>query len=109
MEWVVLLTRVERNKVYRRNKRKFRLFILIIIIIAFISIVHINSSYNELLDITEANQIFAIRKEKNTMGITLFGEQIEITNNYILQGKEFIQITQKQILYWINNIIKKIN
>jgi len=103
----VLLSRVERNKVYRRNKRKFRLFILIIIILAFISIVHINNSYNELLDTKEANEIFAIKREKDTMDITIFGEKIEISKYYILQGKNFIQKTQKQILYWINNIIKK--
>lgn len=105
---VRLLTRIERNRIYRRSKRKFRLFILIIIILTFISMIHINNSYNELIDNTnETNQIFSINKDKDTMGITIFGEQIKLSNNFIIQGRDFFQNIYKHIYYWINGIIVK--
>lgn len=102
-----MLTRVERNKRYRKSKMRFRLFILIIIIIVFISIVHINNLYNELLGSSKDNQIFSIQKEKGRMDITLLGKQIEISNNCILQGKDFFKDIKSQVFYWITDLIEK--
>jgi len=103
----MLLSRVERNKIYRKNKRRFRLFIVVIIIFTFIALIQINNTYNELLDITEANQIFAIKKEKDTMAITIVGRQLEISNDYIILGKEFIKNIYRQIYYEVNKILIK--
>lgn len=102
-----MLTRVERNKKLRKSKKRFRLLIVSTIIIAFISIIHINNSYNALLDSTEANKIFSVQKEKNKTDITVLGKQIEISNEYILQGKDFLQKMNRQTFYWINNLLER--
>ncbi|SRR5690554_1109603 len=85
-----LLTRMERNRLLRRNKRRFCLLILLAIILVFISISHINNIYYSLVDATKTNKIFSIEKDvdTNTLGIVFFGEKIELPIDFFIEIRD---------------------
>ncbi|MCR1897841.1 hypothetical protein NSA47_02410 [Irregularibacter muris] len=101
-------SRVERNKTYRKSKRKIRLFVVLAVILVMFSLYQVNRSYNALVGEEEASQIIGVQRDEESMKIIVLGEQIKIPQNYIHQGKELIRDTPQKIAELVKSIIEKV-
>ncbi len=104
---MVLLTRMERSRNNRRNKKRFRLLIFFVIILIFISINHINNTYNSLVGGNGVKKIFAMEINSNTnnIGIVFFGEEINLSGDFIIELKDYAGDTWKTLYHWFNEKI----
>ncbi|SJZ96292.1 hypothetical protein SAMN02745973_02238 [Garciella nitratireducens DSM 15102] len=101
-------TRIERNRKYRKNKKRFYLFIFITIVFFIASILKINHSYSNLVGNSQSTEIFDINIKEGSVGIVLLGNELYISKDMMQNGLKILKNGYKKVVYLAQNFIEKI-
>lgn len=102
-------TRVERNRIYRKHKRKLRLFILLVVALLLVSFYQINSSYEDLVGSTRATKIFALERSEDSMSIILLGERLQVSKSTLDKAMTALEKTSDKIFNQIQAFIQQVS
>lgn len=104
-----MLTRVERNRMHRKSKRRFRLFIIVVVLLLLVSIYQVNRSYEDLVGSSRTTDIFAVERSEGAVSIILLGKRLEFPKSTLEKAFIALQKTSNKIFEAMQIFIQQVS